>query len=100
MNKGRIVNHARAGKKCMGTVRPGKSSGNLISNGSDTEIGKMTLAKDKIVKSRLKKISAYFFNNFLNTQYPAAAIKQAKRLIPSMVGMFTTLEKSVSVAKK
>ena len=68
MNRGCSVNQASAGKKCMGTVRPGNSSGYLTSNGKEIEIGNITLAKERIVKMRLKKISAFFFNNFFNAQ--------------------------------
>ena len=84
----------------MGTVRPGNSSGNLISNGNETETGYITLAKERIVKVRLKNISAFFFSNFLNAQKPTAASKQANRLMPVITGILITLEKSASVAKK
>ena len=95
-----MVNHARAGKKCIGTVRPGNSSGFLILNGNEIEIGNITLEKERMVKLRLKNISAFLFNNFLNTQYPKAANMQAARLIAIRTGIFTTFEKSISVAKK
>jgi len=100
MNKGRTVNHARAGKKSMGTVRPGNNSGFLISNGNEIEIGNITLANERIVKLRLKNISAFFFNNFFNAQYPVAASIQARRLMLVRTGIFTNFEKSTSVAKK
>src|SRR5204863_8934361 len=100
MNKGWIVNHARAGKKCIGTVRPGNSSGFLMLNGKKTEIGNITLANERIVKLRLKNISAFLFSNFLNTQYPAAASIHAAKLMPVRTGIFTSFEKSISVAKK
>jgi len=100
MNKGWIVNHASAGKKCMGTVRPGNSSGLLILNGSETEIGNITLANERIVKLRLKSISAFFLSVLLNAQYPAAATMQANTLMPISAGIFTSFEKSTSVAKK
>ena len=95
-----MVNHARAGKKCIGTVRPGNSSGFLILKGNEIEIGNITLANERMVKLKLKNISAFFFNNFLNAQYPIAASIQAARLIPIRTGVFTTFEKSISVAKK
>ena len=84
----------------MGTVRPGNSSGFLILNGNEIEIGNITLANERIVKLKLKNISAFLLSNFLNSQYPAAANIHAARLIPIRTGIFTTFEKSISVAKK
>ena len=84
----------------MGTVRPGNSSGFLMLNGNEIEIGNITLANERIVKLKLKNISAFFLSIFLNTQYPAAASMQASRLMPIRTGIFTTFEKSTSVAKK
>src|SRR6266487_2990461 len=100
MNKGRIVNQARAGKKSMGTARPGNNSGYLISNGNEMEIGNITLANERIVKVKLKNISAFFLSSFLNIQYPVAASIPAKMLMPVRTGIFTSFEKSTSVAKK
>ena len=99
MNKGLMVNQARAGKKCIGTVRPGNSSGFLILNGNEIEIGNITLANERIVRLKLKNISAFLLSNFLNIQYAKAATIQAARLIAIRTGIFTTFEKSISVAK-
>ena len=62
--KGRIVYHATAGKNTIGTARPGKSSGNSISNGRVNEIGRTTAANVIIMK--LKTISPFFLGNHRN----------------------------------
>jgi len=99
-NNGRIVYQARAGKKCIGILKPGKSSGYFIFKGSETEIGITMLAKERIVKAKLKMISPLFLNHLVKSQKPNAASKHAIRLIPINVVVFNTFEKSASVAKK
>ena len=95
-----MVYQASAGKKCMGILRPGKSSGNFISNGKEMEIGMAMLANDRIVKAKLKMISPLFLNNLFRSQKPMAASKPAPMLIPTIAVVFSTFEKSASVAKK
>ena len=97
---GRIVNHASAGKKCIGTESPGKSSGFFTVNGNDMEIGIIILANERIAKDKLKIISPFFVNHFSISQKPVAASKQAAMFIPISPVVFKTLEKSASVAKK
>jgi hypothetical protein len=46
LNRGLNVNHASAGKKTIGTARPGKSSGFFTDIGRETEIGIITAAKE------------------------------------------------------
>jgi len=54
IKRGLSVNQAIAGKKCMGTARPGKSSGLGTSRGKVAAMGMMMLAKDgyRHLKSR------------------------------------------------
>ena len=47
LKNGDSVKNARAGKKCIGTTRPGNISGNSISKGSVMLNGPIILAKDK-----------------------------------------------------
>jgi hypothetical protein len=93
-----MVSHASTGKKCIGTARPGNSSGFLTSKGRLMEIGIITLAKDRMAKLRLKIMSAFLLNHFENKLKTIAAKMQASRFAPMMEPMFITLEKSASVA--
>lgn len=61
INNGLNVNHDNAGKNIIGTARPGKSSGFLTVNGSETEIGKITAANERIEMNILKNIIRLFF---------------------------------------
>lgn len=83
-----------AGKKCIGIVRPGNSSGYLISSGSVTENDTMILANERMEKIKLNTISALFFNHFTIAQYAIAANRQTKILAPMILPVFTTFEKS------
>ena len=49
--RGLKVNQAMAGKKIIGTASPGKSSGFLISSGSEMEIGRIIAAKEATERS-------------------------------------------------
>jgi hypothetical protein len=53
-NIGLTVNQAKAGKKCMGTAKPGNIAGSFISNGSCMVIGIITLANDSTKNVTLK----------------------------------------------
>jgi hypothetical protein len=48
MKRGLKVNQAMAGKKIIGTASPGKSSGFLTDSGSETDIGIITAANERI----------------------------------------------------
>src|SRR5450432_1223302 len=87
-----------AGKKCMGTVRPGKSSGFCMSNGRLIEKGKIILANESNVKMMLKIISDLFPIHFFNPQYPKAARMQVKRQIPIRPPGFTSFANLASNA--
>jgi hypothetical protein len=62
LNKGRTVYHASAGKKTIGTARPGNNSGFLICKGNETEMGMITKAKEIMENKKLKTISPLPFN--------------------------------------
>ena len=94
------MNHANAGKKCMGTARPGNSSGFLRSNGRVTDTGMIMLAKERMLKLKLKMISAFGPNHFFANQYPMAATMQADKLNAVSTGIFTSFAKLASNAKK
>jgi hypothetical protein len=64
-NKGFKVYHAIAGKKTMGTARPGNNSGSCTFKGSVTEIGIITAAKERIENKRLKMISPFFLSHLI-----------------------------------
>ena len=55
-----------AGKKTIGTARPGKSSGNCTFNGSVIEIGIITAAKEKTENKKLKMISPFFLSHLMS----------------------------------
>jgi len=60
VKRGLNVYQARAGKKTIGTARPVKSSGFLTERGSETDMGMITAAKDRIEISRLKTNTLFF----------------------------------------
>ena len=62
---GLTVYQAIAGKNMMGTPRPGNSSGDLISNGNDIEIGIITIANETMDNIKLKMISPFFLKNLI-----------------------------------
>jgi hypothetical protein len=62
-NNGLKVNHARAGKKTIGTARPGNSSGFFTDKGSETDIGIVTAANDRIEMSIWKDTIPFFLKN-------------------------------------
>ena len=70
-----------AGKKCMGTARPGNSSGEPTSRGKVAAIGIMILANERMVNVKLKITSALLLNHFFISQNPVAANRQLSRLI-------------------
>ena len=100
LNKGLTVYQANAGKKIMGTERPGNNSGFFIFNGNEIEIGIITIAKEIIENKKLKTISPLLFNQIIITQYITEAIRQIAIFKLIILSVFNTLEKSVSVAKK
>jgi len=61
MKSGFRVNHAKAGKKIIGTASPGNSSGFFTVNGSDNDMGIMIAAKDIIESKKWKTIIPFFF---------------------------------------
>lgn len=63
-----MVNQASAGKKCIGTARPGNNSGDCTVNGRDIDIGKITLAKLRMAKLKLKMISPFLFSHLVSAQ--------------------------------
>src|SRR5213595_1504258 len=97
MNNGFSVNHARAGKKCMGTTRPGNSSGSSMVNGSLAAKGPNMLANAMITNTKLKIISPLLPSHLFNAQYPTAASKQANVLTIIMFTGLATDEKSPQV---
>jgi hypothetical protein len=54
------VNHDRAGKNTIGTARPGKSSGLIVDNGRETDIGIVTAANERIEMRTLKNTIPFF----------------------------------------
>jgi hypothetical protein len=60
INSGFKVNHAIAGKKIIGTARPGKSSGFLTDKGREIDIGIITAVKEIIEINRWKTIILLF----------------------------------------
>jgi hypothetical protein len=100
VNNGLIVYHAIAGKNTIGTARPGKSSGNLTFNGNDIEMGIITQAKDTIENKKLNTISPFFFHDFTNTQYSIPTSIHTIIFNSIILPVFSTREKSASVAKK
>jgi hypothetical protein len=61
MKSGLKVNHARAGKKIIGTASPGKSSGFLYDKGRETDIGIITAANERTDIKRWKTIILFLF---------------------------------------
>jgi hypothetical protein len=92
-NKGLSVNQHKAGKKCIGTASPYKSSGFWMLTGRVTANGTRMLAKEIIVKLILKIISALVQNNLFNCQYPRAARRHPSILIPIRLAGFIIFEK-------
>ena len=64
-NNGLKVNHARTGKKIIGTASPGKSSGFLTDKGREIEIGIITAAKERIEIKRWKTKTLFFLEILL-----------------------------------
>jgi hypothetical protein len=62
-NRGLKVNHAKTGKKIIGTASPGKSSGFLTDRGSEIEIGIITAAKERIEIKIWKTRILFFLEN-------------------------------------
>jgi len=79
LNKGLIVYQAMAGKNMMGTPRPGKSSGDLTSNGSDIEMGIITMANETMENIKLKMISPRFLKSLIHAKFKTAASMQNKK---------------------
>jgi len=100
LNNGLTVYHAKAGKRIIGTARPGNNSGFLMFKGSETEIGIIVIAKEMIENEKLKTISPLFFNQLTSAQYIKDAITQMAIFRLKIVTGCKILEKSVSVAKK
>ena len=100
LNKGFNVYQAKAGKKTIGTARPGKSSGVFILNGSETEIGTITQAKEIMENKKLNTISPALGNQEVSPKYINVASIQTITLMPVILPMFNIFEKSASVAKK
>ena len=68
LTNGLTVYQANAGKKIIGTERPGNNSGFFIFNGNETEIGIITIAKEMIENKKLKTISPLLFKRVVITQ--------------------------------
>lgn len=94
------VYHAKAGKKTIGTARPGKSSGIFMLKGNEIDIGIITQANEIIENKRLNTISPVLFNHVDKPKYIKVASMQTITLIPVMLPVFNIFEKSTSVAKK
>ena len=60
MKRGLKVNQASAGKKIIGTARPGKSSGFLTDRGREIDIGIITEANERTETKILKKMILFF----------------------------------------
>jgi hypothetical protein len=58
------VYHASAGKKIIGTARPGKSSGFFTDSGSEIDIGTIMSANES-TEIKILKIMIFFFLNIL-----------------------------------
>jgi hypothetical protein len=97
INRGFRVNHARAGKKCMGMTIPGNNSGVSIFRGNLTAIGASSEIKLIRVKTRLKTISPLVLSHLSSKVYPMAARTPPKRLAASILIVEATLEKSASL---
>ena len=94
MNNGSSVNHANAGKKCIGITSPGNNSGELTSNGNFAAKAGSMLANDRIMKMKLNTISVLPFSHLFNIQYPKAATRQPMTLEINMPTGFAMFEKS------
>jgi hypothetical protein len=99
-NKGLKVNHARTGKKIIGTASPGNSSGFLTDNGREIDIGIITAAKERIEIRRWKTKTLFFFGFLTKKKYAMLIIKQLIRFRLIMVPGLMIPEKSACVAKK
>jgi len=100
VNNGFNVYQAKAGKKTIGTANPGKSSGVFMLNGNEIDIGIITQAKEMIENKKLNTISPVFLSHVAKPKYINVASIQTITLMPVMLPMFNTFEKSASVAKK
>jgi hypothetical protein len=89
-----------AGKKTMGTAKPGNNSGDAVFKGRVNAIGMITPVKDRIEKRKLKTISPFLGNRDARPQYIKAATRQIITFNPSRLLIGSTVEKSASVAKK
>ena len=100
MKSGFTVNHAKAGKKTIGTANPGNSSGKGMVKGRVIEMGMITHAKEKMDKKKLKITSPFSLHHFFNASHTTEASKPPIRFRPTIVPQFRKPEKSASVAKK
>jgi len=87
-----MVCQAITGKNTIGTARPGNSSGNSISNGSDIEMGTITQAKESVENRKLKTTSPFCFNHFISAQYSMPASMHTSMFKPVMLVVFNILE--------
>ena len=62
------VNQPSAGKKCIGTTKPGNNSGESTVSGSFIAIGPKIVAKESMVNNKLKTISPFAFNALSSNQ--------------------------------
>lgn len=99
-NSGLKVNHARTGKKIIGTASPGNSSGLLTDRGREIEIGIITAAKERTEIRRWKTKTLFFFGVRSKKKYAVLIIKQTIRFRLIMVPRLMIPEKSAWVAKK
>ncbi len=96
---GFTANQIKAGKKCKVIARNGKYIviSSLKSRGNLYPIGPRILAKVKIVNKKLKIISPYFGEIFVNPQKPIEANIQANIQAPIKFEACKTGEKSTNV---
>jgi len=94
MKIGFNVNHANAGKKCIGITIPGNNSGESTVSGRLTAKGPKMLAKESITNRKLKTISPVVFSHLSNSQKPIAASIAPNRLAEIIFTGFTISMKS------
>jgi hypothetical protein len=98
-NSGLKVNHAKAGKKIIGTASPGNSSGLLTDKGREIDIGIITAAKERIDIRRWKIKTLFFLGLLLKKKYEILIIRQTIRFRLIIVPRLMIFEKSACVAK-
>lgn len=62
--------NAKAGKKCIGMTKPGKSSGKSISKGKLIAIGPRIVKKERTTIARFKTPIKFSLLSFFNNMYP------------------------------